>query len=59
MAFLQIFVSQQLWVFFKTSGYNVECDELWDWSNRSLVGAFQQFYVDELNHESIRHVDLH
>ena len=23
--------------FFKTSGYNVECDGLWDWSHRSLM----------------------
>ena len=37
MAFLQSFVSQQLLFFiFKTSGYNVECDGLWDRSNRSL-----------------------
>ena len=37
MAFLKFFVSQQLLFFiFKTSGYNVECDRLWDQSNRSL-----------------------
>ena len=38
MAFLQIFVSQQFFYFiFKTSGYNVECDGWWVWSNRSLL----------------------
>ena len=37
MAFLQIFVSQQLLFFiFKTSRYNVECDRLWDRSDRCL-----------------------
>ena len=38
MAIWQIFVSLQvLGFFFKTSGYNVECDGLWDLFNRSLV----------------------
>ena len=37
MAFLQIFVSQQLlFLFSKTSECNIECDGLWDQLNRSL-----------------------
>ena len=37
MAFLQILVHNNYWGFFsKTSGYNVECDGLCPWSNRSL-----------------------
>ena len=37
MAFLKKKNSKQLLVFFfKTSGYNVECDRLWVWSNKSL-----------------------
>ena len=44
MAFLQIFVSQQLLFFtFKTSGWNVECDGLCSQSNRSLSEGRSNF----------------